>query len=282
MKTINIKLTKVGNEIALFDIKTSDGNIILSDVPRLNMLNGIAVNVPVSENAVIIVGKGKGCTNVEKLIKLKDIPLNRYTETVAKVITQSSAWRHHAESYKFNTFYGEVHPYIIEHPLVHKLLDEILSEVTDFTRVYRYSDQGIRIQDDLAYFNKSILYNDQQCSGVLVLKPKPVGNLKDLMSYPRFNSDSKEIIVTKSDNLYRYNTFWDIVKDINLPIFVQSCKSKSYDKELNKENLDYSVRSFKKSRMRGKYVKARHILDNRSDVNIISTIIIVTGQTSIK
>ena len=132
------------------------------------------------------------------------------------------------------------------------------------------------------WFNKAVLYNGQQSSGILNLVPKPINNLKEYVSYPKFNLDSKSILYTKSDNLYQYNTFWSVVKNTSEPLFIKSCENLSIDKEVNQSNMDYSSRSFKKEPLRAKYLKIRHIKDDSDDTHIVSQFIIGTTQKSYK
>ena len=143
-------------------------------------------------------------------------------------------------------------------------------------------NDNAQIQTDDQYFNKAILYNGQQCTGVLNLVPKPTHNLQAYNSYPQYNTDSKTIIFTKSDNFYQYNTFWSIVKNKSLTLFNTSCESLSIDKVLNQSNMDYTTRSFNKEPLRAKSLKIRHILDNKSDAHLVSQFILAESQISYK
>ena len=107
-------------------------------------------------------------------------------------------------------------------------------------------------------------------------------NLKEYLKYPVYNVDSKTIIYTKSDNFYQYNTFWGLVKDKSLPLFTKSCESLSIDKVVNQLNMDYGKRSFKKEPLRSKDLKVRHILDNKSDIHLVSQFIVTPSQISYK
>src|SRR5690606_6392044 len=119
-------------------------------------------------------------------------------------------------------------------------------------------------------------------SGILELNMKPVRNMKAYMAYPKFKTESKEIIYTKADNFYQFNTFWNITKDPLFPLFTTSCEGLSLDKEVNTVNMDYSFRGFRKDPIRGKDAKIRLILDNRSDIHIISQVVTSETQTSFK
>lgn len=186
-------------------------------------------------------------------------------------------WMHHKDYTKYNSFYGIISPYILEYPFIYKMEDEIIQGVADNTRVYKQINATSRVVVGDKYFNKVILYNDQQCSGVRELVPK-TNNLSTYLQYPKFTEDSIQILVDKRDSLYTYNTFWDVVRDSGEPIFIEDCSI--YDKKINAENMDYTSRSFKKYPIRGHECYIRHILDNSSDYRLISKFLLTITQPS--
>jgi hypothetical protein len=170
-----------------------------------------------------------------------------------------------------------------------KYHDEITQNIKDFTSAYKYLpipdgvfNDNAKIQTDDQYFNKAILYNGQQCSGVLFLVPKPMRNLAAYNSYPQYYPTGKAILVTKSDSFYQYNTFWSVVKNKSLPLFNTSCESLSIDKVINQTNMEYNNMSFRKSPLRAKSLLVRHILDDKSDAHLVSQFMIVPSQVSYK
>ena len=194
----------------------------------------------------------------------------------------SSTWKHLLNPTLYNNFYGEICSYIIETPTAYKYNDEILQSIQDYSKVYKYNEDETFIETDDVYFNKLILSNSQQCSGILELEPKPLNNLFKYKQYPIYNTDSKTITFTKSNSFYQVNTFWSLIKDKKKPIFLKSCESLSVDKILNQDNMDYGKRSFKKEPLRSKDLKTRFILDNRSDARIVSQFSVQQSQISYK
>jgi hypothetical protein len=159
----------------------------------------------------------------------------------------------------------------------------------DYTKAYEYLSipDGVfstntRIETNDKWFNKAIVYNGQQSSGILQLVAKPLHNLQAYNQYPIFNTDSKTITYTKSDNFYQYNTFWALEKSSQIPLFNTTCESLSIDKVINQANMDYGLRSFKKATIRAKDLKVRHILDNSSTTHLVSQFIIAPSQISYK
>jgi hypothetical protein len=198
-------------------------------------------------------------------------------------------WRHLTNIRIYNKYYDNIEPYIIEYPFAYQYHDEILQNVKDYTRAYKYFaipdgvfNDNAQVQTDDQWFNKAIVYNGQQSSGILELVPKPINNLKEYLKYPLYNADSKTITYTKSDSFYGYNTFWSLVKNKAVPLFITSCESLSVDKVVNQANMDYGKRSFKKEPLRAKGLLVRHILDNSSEAHLVSQFITTPSQISYK
>jgi len=291
-KVITIKLTKAGSRTGPFDVTDNFGDVLGTSVPKSSLIAGLTVTID-DGVSVIIIKSVKGCgTNCEVEIR---IPITQLTilDVVGLTFTNTntaSLWRHLTNPRIYNYYYNTIYPYIIEYPFTYQFNDEILQNVKDYTKAYQYLDMpdGVwnynnRIETDDVWFNKAVLYNGQQSSGVLELVPKPLRNLSEYMKYPIYNTDSKTITYTKSDNFYQYNTFWSLVKDKRTPMFVTDCCSTlSLDKLVNQPNMDYGKRSFKKEPLRAKELKVRQILDNRSDAHLTSQFIVTPAQISYK
>ena len=194
----------------------------------------------------------------------------------------ASLWRHSTSITKYNSFYGEIAPYIIEYPFAYKYNDEILQSVQDYSKVLQYTDWEEYVETDDYYFNKCILSNNQQTSGILLLTKKPQNNLSLYNTYPKYNTDSKEILFTKSNNFYQLNTFWSVTISPKQSIWKKSCTNLSIQKELNQSNCNYGKRSYNKAPMMAKDLKIRLILDNRDDILIRSQFVTAPTMESKK
>jgi len=285
-KNITIKLTKAGNRTSLFSISDDLGNLLGNNITKQQLISGVSFNINDSVKVIIIRTVSGNCAKVLN-IPITTMFLDEVAGIQFKDSNTGSLWRHLTNPSMYNSFYGSIFPYIIEYPFAYQYYDEIVQNVKDYTKVYKYlpTDDGIfnsnrRIETDNDYFNKAVLYNDQQSSGILNLIPKPINNLFQYVSYPKYNSDSKTILFSKRDNFYQYNTFWSLVKDKSVPLFITSCTSLSIDKEVNQDNMDYSTRSFKKDTIRAKDLKVRMLLDNRSDIHLVSQFLITPSQIS--
>lgn len=286
-KTVIIRLTKAGNRVGPFTIKDNLGNVLGTDVSKEDIINGKSYVVDNAVVSIILESTGK-CT-FTKTITITNATIEDIAAVTYSAYNSASLWRHLTNTLIYNYFYNNIEPYIIEYPFSYQSYDEILQNVKDYTKVYKYLpipdgvfNDNAQIQTDNQYFNKAVLYNGQQSTGILELVPKPMNNLSQYLTYPIYNLESKTITYTKSDSFYQYNTFWSLVKSKTVPLFSVSCESLSIDKVVNQSNMDYGKRSFKKEPLRAKDLKVRHILDNASDAHLVSQFIITPAQISYK
>ena len=286
-KIVIIKLEKAGNRTGPFTISDNYGNVLGTDVTKQNLIDGVTYTIADEVSVIVLQSTGK-CKTV-KTLPLVQLDIEQIAAIQFTPQNTATMWKHLANTTIYNTYYGNIEPYVIEYPFAYQYHDEILQNVKDFSTVYSYLpipdgvfNDNAKIQTDNQYFNKAIIYNGQQCSGILELVPKPMNNMKAYMQYPMYNEYSKTITYTKSDNFYQYNNFWSVVKNKSLPFFVTGCESLSVDKVINQANMDYGVRSFKKDTIRAKGLLIRHILDNKSDAHIISQFITAPAQISYK
>ena len=286
-QNVFIKLVKASPKSGPFTISDNLGNVIATGVPKSQLIEGVVYSVDSAATVITIASTGSCKKSIN--FPISEVTPNEQITLTYKQSYSSCIWRHLKNPVIYNYFYGNIEPYIIEYPFAYQYQDEILQSVQDYTKAYRYfpdvdgvSDDNRKIETDNAWFNKAVLYNGQQSSGVLELVPKPINNLKDYLKYPLYNTESKTITFTKSDNFYQYNTFWSLVKHKQEPLFIRTCESLSLDKVVNQANMDYGKRSFKKEPLRAKELKVRHILDNRSDAHLVSQFIITPSQISYK
>lgn len=182
-------------------------------------------------------------------------------------------WDHNKSFVLFNNYYNELKPYYIEQPYSYKLLDEITTHIEDYTTVLKYNNRIDSYEpDEQIFFNRGILYNSQQSTGNIIFQPKNKNDYSQYFFNPAVSTDSTTIQLTKTNNIFYYNSIWDIVISNNLPIFVDSDYYPDFRKKLNQSNHNYTQLTSEKARLRAKGLRVLHILDNRDDIKIISHI----------
>jgi len=285
-KIVLIKLTKASPRVGPFILLNQVGETIAENLSRGALIRGINLNL--EDNITSILIKSIGDCEYSKRVHIGTATPSQLKNIKFKEINTACLWRHLTNANVYNNFYGRIHPYVIEYVFSYQYQDQILQNIQDYTKTYKYSldDTGVfsynnRVEVD-AFFNKSVIYNGQQSSGNLVLVPKPKNNMQAYLKYPIYETNSKQIMVTKSDNFYQYNTFWSIVKDSSQPLFITPCDSLSVPKQVNDANMDYGMRSFKKEPFKAKELRIRHTLDNRDDIHLVSQFIVIPTQISYK
>jgi hypothetical protein len=286
-KTIIVKLTRAGANAGPFTITDDFGNVIATDVPKKTLIRGTAFVV--NNDVLILYLESTGKCPIKKAFPLQSFTINDVADSTFIQTTTACLWRHLTNIQLYNSYYGRIDQYIIEYPFSYQYQDEILQNVKDYTKAYEYLsipdgvfNDNTRIETNNKWFTHAVLYNGQQSSGLLELVAKPMNNLKAYNQYPIFNTNSKTITYTKSDNFYQYNTFWALEKSSQVQLFNTSCESMSIDKVINESNMDYGIRSFKKSPLRAKELKIRHILKDNCTTHLVSQFIIAPAQISYK
>jgi hypothetical protein len=199
------------------------------------------------------------------------------SESVFYSGNQQGLYRH--DSLNYHTYYGQKEDYVIEYPISYQFQDELLQSVSDYSQVIRYNADGSYVFTD-DWYTKAILFNDQQCSGVRNLNKKPKNSLKASSSFPKYNSDSIDILYTKSNSQYSFNTFWNTLTT-GQPIWKPSTQNLSVYKDLNQEAMNYSKRSHNKAPLLAKNLKVRLINEN-NDYRIISQFLLSESTKSFK
>lgn len=194
----------------------------------------------------------------------------------------NSLWLHNTSLTLFNNYYNNKEPYIIEYPLYFGGADEIIQNIKDYSKILKYTDFQEFIETDDIYFSHAIIYNNQQCSGTLKLTKKPKNSISSYNKYPIYHADEKEILYTKSNSFYQFNTFWALQKSSQQVMWKKSCDSLSIYKELNNDNMNYSKRSFNKAPLMSKNCLIRLINNDVDNCKFVSNFIISQTMTSFK
>lgn len=129
-------------------------------------------------------------------------------------IKNNGIWKHNDRCDSYCNFYGTDYPFEVCFPLPTGQNVEILRSVEYQMEVYKRNDQCTTSFHVLDFnFDKAVVYNSEQVSGYLNLNIKPKNNVTELVSYPRYNFNSIDILYSKEEQKYRFNQFLDITDD---------------------------------------------------------------------
>ena len=170
--------------------------------------------------------------------------------------TLEGLWKHSVTNKSFQTYYGKKYPFIIESTTKPKLEQEIIQDVNFYLDVVKYvNDYDYYFKDKS--FNKAVVYNRLQNSGLLELIPK-TSNMKTSTLYPIKLDDRRKIEIHRKEELHSFNQFEDLAKP-NIPIWLNN--TNNVDKELNISGFSYRDLNIDIKKIRSNQTKIRLIND---------------------
>lgn len=184
--------------------------------------------------------------------------------------TDDSFWMHGLTNASYQVFYGKLYPFIAEQIVKFEGPLRVLNSIEFDTEVRRYQNEyDYVVKSKLPGFNKVIVYNDLYNSGLLELVKVDKNNLSNVGKYPKRNLNSWEIEVSLANFKWRFNQFYNLVKDgSEIPLW--NFKANNFEKDLNPTAFNYHKNDFSLSRMKGQWFKVMMINDKDSNHKVIS------------
>jgi hypothetical protein len=190
-------------------------------------------------------------------------------------IKDEGVWRHNDNCQSYCNFYGVDYPFEVEYAALTPNQVNTLRSVEYYMEVYSYNDNCYDRFHHLDFnFDEAIIYNSEQCSGLLRLNLSPKNNPAEIVTYPQINTNNIDILYNKVEQKYRFNQFWDITADrgefnaaAQRTIF--DTEPNGYIRNLNPNNLDYD--KFQTERKKFRHYKNTVLLRRRvsGDKNMI-------------
>ena len=182
---------------------------------------------------------------------------------------EGSVWAHNVTNKSYQVYYGKLEPFVVSLVSSPMLLNGVLNSVSYHSEVIRYHNEYDKFYNRNITFNKALIFNESQTSGLLHLVPREEEDLFASIQYPKVLGDTQEILVTRDRDLWVFNQFWDTAnsQQNNLPLFNYKCNN--CEKELNLKALNYYKPDILKAKIRGKQTKIELINDAHSNYQFI-------------
>ena len=120
-------------------------------------------------------------------------------------------WIHNHRCDSYCNYYDVDYPFEIEYAVHTVQTVNTLRSIEYIMEAYRYADNCFDRFHVLDYnFDEAVIYNTEQCSGLLKLNLTPKNNAPMILQYPQVNLNDIDILYSKEENKYRFNQFWDI------------------------------------------------------------------------
>ena len=159
-------------------------------------------------------------------------------------VKNNAIWLHNQRCDLFCNYYGINYPFEVEYPNSTGQEVTTVRSIEYILEVYKYSNDcrnQFHVLDE--NFDTAVVYNSEQCSGWLRLNINPKKNPFNALNYPRVTGGYIDIAYSKEENKYRFNQFWDNIKDrgefSGNEYSIWNISPNGYDKQLNSLAINY-------------------------------------------
>lgn len=170
-------------------------------------------------------------------------------------INGNSIWRHNDRWDSFCNYYGTDYPWEVEYPVVTPNNITTMRNIEYTLDVYKFYNDGKDFHHILdENFDRAVVYNSEQISGLLKLRLKGKNSPLDLINYPQVSPNGIDILYSKEENKFRFNQFWDVTKDrgefttARDPMFITKCAG--YQKTINPDYINYYKSTLERKKFR--------------------------------
>ena len=138
---------------------------------------------------------------------------------------------------------------------------------------------------DNIFFDKLLVYNTRQCSGILNIVVKDKEDMNFFMNQVS-NNDLQDIKADRNERNWTINELRDMVVSKDTPMFISDVKQLQdnyfIDKKLNPAVIDYNKDWTQIESFRDKYLVVRFIFDKFVDIKLITNFSANTEKFSIR
>lgn len=189
---------------------------------------------------------------------------NYYIENTNYFMTGSSnnIYSHHLTNKSYQVFNGKLFPFEIELNDKFTLNNKVLSSVSYYLDVVRFHNDGAVYYNNNVGFNKAIIYNSNQTTGILELITTDNNNLFENKKYPILAYDSTKVLQVNKEGRYSFNQFKNRRKG-NSPIFLE--EKNGVNKHINIEAIDTTLANNNYNPIRDTFNNVKLINDKHSN-----------------
>jgi len=153
--------------------------------------------------------------------------------------TELGLWSHLLTNQSYQVFNGKLHSWTVETPLVNQATDGIFQNLHYWLDVRAYTNEyDFAERLDLG-FNTAFIYNNSATSGKLNLVREIPNNLRQKLDYPKYNTDSIDILATSKYKKWSINSAYNICTTLNnnVPLWLNDCNQ--IIKDINPSAVKY-------------------------------------------
>lgn len=171
-------------------------------------------------------------------------------------------WSHFPFLSSYQVFQGKLYPFIVEYPIASQMVNSQLTHIEYMLDIRKYYDKHNYTDVVANGFNKAVIYNTFQNTGLLNLVRQNDDDMYQMTSYPKHNTNSIDILQTEMNGRWTFNYLYNAIakERAGLPIWKEDCPQ--INKELDNRLLNYA--NTYKDYLRGTNFIVRLINDSES------------------
>ena len=211
------------------------------------------------------------------------IPQLGHFQTIINTPIGASLWNHGLTTLTYQTYYGTLYPYIIEYsvnsiPLNSQLTSiSLIADIQEYYNSYEYYSLGTANNKNIANFTKAIVYNREQSSGIINLIPEKFGDKMQKVIYPRVTTLGIETILSRRENKFTFNGFWNLAAQSNgqslwTSQWLDIQSSYPIDKLPNTKAIRNLSLSYQKNKIKAEFTRVRLIQDKYNRYKFVNHI----------
>lgn len=151
---------------------------------------------------------------------------------------KTGLWKHNVTNKDYQRYYDILYPFIVETITKADLVNHVVKNVNFMVDASEYfNDTNRVIRKDLS-FNKAVVYNEFQNSGLLELE-NIRNNLYLSRIFPIIAGSKRRVSLSIKENYHSFNQFKDIVANKGIPLWENDCAN--VDKKINNLALDFGT-----------------------------------------
>lgn len=197
--------------------------------------------------------------------------------------TGGSIWSHGVTNKSYQVFNGKLKPFTVETHSKPEIGASFINNLEYKLDAIRYHNTYDWFYNDTINFNKLIIYNNKQCSGLRNLISLNPNDLSLIGQYPKIVNNGVEVEATNVEGLWSVNDFYDCTASPynNLPFFINHCSNA--DKDLNPKALNYYKENFDyQTRLRNDSFYYRFTNDKYSNYKLIFNYVLTKSSKSLR
>jgi hypothetical protein len=189
------------------------------------------------------------------------------------IFGNNNVWQHNRANH-YQNYYGVRKPFIVEfisnsNPMETRIYNRVLL-ITEAENFITTADT--HVDERFITFNKAILYNSRQCSGLVNLVAKDTQNPLANYTPQQIDDSIPTVEIDKNEKNWTFNEFYDIRTNYNAPIWKdrpQDLQSEYFiDKVLNTASMSINKDWFQVEDFRDKYLCIRLIFDTFDNIKL--------------